>query len=68
MKKNLKYFIIVLTLILVAGCGNKECAKWVTKKNGTTRDCSNIDGYYEKLHCELKNESASTTQECVEWK
>lgn len=68
MEKILKYFLIVFTIMLVTGCSNKECSKWITKNNGTTRNCSNIEGYYEKMYCEMKNKSASTTQECVEWK
>lgn len=66
MKKIMISSIIVICLILT-GCDEKECVKWKTTTTGG-KDCSNIDGYYQKMYCEMFESKQTSTQECVEWK
>lgn len=54
MKKKL-FFLILIGLIILTGCGKKQCSKWVT-----------TDGS-ENWNCKYLGTGCVTTQQCVEW-
>lgn len=70
MKKSI-CMLIVISCLLLTGCGEKQCVKWETTTSTTDKlDCSDLNGS-SKYNCEFINEQRAkkdkTTQECVAW-
>ena len=71
-KYRLTFFCLIILsfVVFLTGCGKKQepvWEKWVTKNNGTIKDCSGMSGY-QAISCEQQSKKVTTTQECVQWK